>query len=320
MSPKPFVSVVIPVLNEEENVEALYDRLKELLDREASRREIIYVDDGSIDGTVSKVTQLHAKDPTVKLVSLSRNFGHQLALTAGLDHAQGDVVVTMDADLQHPPDVIPKFLEKWREGYDVVSGVKTGAARRSWFVEMLAGIFYFFMKRLSDTAIDPQASDFRLFTRPVVLALRSMRESTRFLRGLVKWVGFRSITVPYEPAERFRGAPKYTLRMLARLAGAGVFSFSVVPLRLATMTGLCVALLAAVYAAFALYARFVWRHVIEGWTSMILVVMFLGSLQLVFIGIVGEYLGRAFMEAKHRPLYLVRSRLGLDADAQPSAS
>lgn len=315
MNEKPFLSVVLPVLNEEENVEALYDRLKEVLDREASRREIVFVDDGSTDGTLAKIGQLHAKDPTVKVVSLSRNFGHQIALTAGLDHVQGELCVTMDADLQHPPDVIPRFLDKWREGFDVVSGVKTGVARRSWFVELLARLFYFVMSRLSDTAIDPQASDFRLFTRPVLDALRSMRETTRFLRGLVKWVGFKSVTVPYEPAERFRGAPKYTLRMLARLAGAGVFSFSVVPLRLATLTGIGVALLATGYAAYVAYVRIVKGNIIEGWTTLIIVVLFLGSLQLLFTGMVGEYLGRTFLEAKQRPLYVVRSRIGLEPAA-----
>jgi dolichol-phosphate mannosyltransferase len=318
MSEKPFVSIVIPVLDEEENVEPLYQQLRDVLEKEASRREIIFVDDGSTDATAARISQLHAQDPSVKLLSLSRNFGHQIALTAGLDHASGDVCITMDADLQHPPAVIPKFLEKWREGFDVVSGVKTGVQRRSWLIELLARIFYFFMARLSDTAIDPQASDFRLFTRPVVLAIRSMRESTRFLRGLVKWVGFKSATLPYEPAERFRGAPKYTLRMLSRLAGAGVFSFSVVPLRLATFTGIVVAALAFVYGGYALYARVVLRRVIEGWTSLMIVVLFLGSLQLLFTGIVGEYLGRAFMEAKRRPLYLVRSRAGIEPDGQPS--
>lgn len=313
MSDKPFISVVIPVLNEEENVETLAARLKEVLDKEASQREILFVDDGSTDATPARIAALNAKDPTVKLIALSRNFGHQIALTAGLDHARGDVVVTLDGDLQHPPEVIPKFLEKWREGYEVVSGVKTGVARRFFLIEWMAKIFYFFMSRLSDTALDPQASDFRLFARPVVAALRSMRESTRFLRGLVKWVGFKSVTVPYEPAERFRGAPKYTLRKLMGLAGAGVLSFSVVPLRLATILGVIVSCLAVVYAAWAIYVKVHLRQIIEGWTSLMIVVLFLGSLQLLVMGIVGEYLAKAFLETKHRPLYLIRSRIGVEA-------
>lgn len=304
------ISVVVPILNEEENVGPMVDRLRPILEKEGEW-EIVFVDDGSTDSTAARVQELHAKEPSVKLVSLSRNFGHQLALTAGLDHANGDVVVTMDGDLQHPPEVIPKFLEKHREGFEVVSGTKTGIARRSFFVEMLAGLYYWMLRKLSSTDIDPQASDFRLMDKRVVMALRESRESTRFLRGLVKWVGFRSTTVPYEPAERFRGQPKYTLRRLASLAGAGIFSFSVVPLRLTTFTGLFVAGLATVYAGYAFYARIFMRRVIEGWSSLMIAVLFLGSLQLVFLGIVGEYLGRVFLEVKRRPLYLVRQRVGL---------
>jgi len=315
MNEKPYVSVVIPVLNEEENVEPLHERLREVLDREASRREIIYVDDGSTDGTVARIRGLHEKDPTVKLVCLSRNFGHQLALTAGLDHAQGDLCITMDADLQHPPDAIPRFLEKWREGYEVVSGVKSGASKRSWLVEPFSRFFYFLMSRLSDTPVDPEASDYRLFTRPVVTALRATRESTRYLRGLVRWVGFRSTTVPYQTAERFRGSAKYTLGQRISLARAGIFSFSIIPLRLASLAGVVVAALAFVYAVYAIYARLVLHQTIQGWTSLIIVVLFLGSLQLLFTGILGEYLGRVFIEAKDRPLYVVRSRIGLEEEA-----
>jgi glycosyltransferase involved in cell wall biosynthesis len=317
MGEKPFVSIVIPVLNEEENVEPLYERLRDVLDREASRREILYVDDGSTDATAAKIKALHEKDPSVKLICLSRNFGHQLALTAGLDHAQGDVCVTMDADLQHPPDAIPRFLEKWREGFEVVSGVKTGASKRTWLVDPFSRVFYLLMSWLSDTRIDPEASDFRLFTRPVVAALRATRESTRFLRGLVKWVGFRATTVPYETAERYRGTAKYTMGQRLALARAGIFSFSIIPLRLASLTGVIVAALAFVYAVYSIYAHVVLHQTIQGWTSLIIVVLFLGSLQLLFTGLLGEYLGRVFIEAKQRPLYLVRSLVGLAEDAVP---
>lgn len=311
MPDKPFVSVVVPMLNEEENVEALYARLKDVLSKEAGRYEIVFVDDGSEDRTVERVSALHQADPNVKLVSLSRNFGHQTALTAGLDHASGDVVVTMDADLQHPPDLIPQLLAKHREGYDVVSGVKSGRGKRSWFLELTASIYYFLISRLSSVEIDTHASDFRLMDRKVVLALRSLRESTRFLRGLVKWIGFKSTTVPYAPGERYRGHPTYTFSKRVGVGAAGVFTLSVVPLRLATFTGLFLGFLGAGATVYGFFRP------LENWQVLTIVMLFVGALQLVFLGIVGEYLGRVFLEVKRRPLYLVRNRLGVSESAPP---
>jgi glycosyltransferase involved in cell wall biosynthesis len=314
MTEKPYISVVVPVFNEEGNVEPLYARTKEVLSREAGRYEILFVDDGSTDATAARVTALHRTDPLVKLISLSRNFGHQVALRAGIDHASGDLVVTMDGDLQHPPEVIPQLLAKQREGFDVVSGVKSGHGKRSFFLELTAGLYYL-LCRLFKIPVDPHASDFRVMEKKVVDALRATRESTRFLRGLVKWVGFRSATVPYERGERLKGRPSYTLRRRFEVAFAGLFSFTTAPLRLATLTGLC---LAAVAVALAIYlAILVGAHGFGTMDVLLLVVLFLSGIHLFFLGIVGEYLGRVFMEVKRRPLYLVREKLGLSADTGP---
>ncbi len=312
MSERPFISVVIPAFNEEENVGILYERLKPVLDRESSRYEILFVDDGSTDETSKRISELREKDSCVKLIELSRNFGHQAALTAGIDHVTGDVCITMDADLQHPPEALPQLLEKHREGFDVVSGVKTGPRRRSLVMELIARIYYFLLRTISHIPIDPHASDFRLMDRKVVEALQSTRESARFLRGLVKWIGFRSTTLPYEPAQRLKGRPTYTLRRRMEVGMAGVFSFSIVPLRLGTFVGIGVALLATAGALFALIERISTGRPIDNVTVLLIVVLFLGGLNLTFLGIVGEYLGRVFLEVKKRPLYVIRSRVGLD--------
>ncbi len=308
---RPFLSVVVPVLNEEDNVGHLCDRLRSVLAAEASRFEVIFVDDGSTDATARRVADLHASDPSIRLVSLSRNFGHQIAITAGLDHVDGDACVTMDADLQHPPEVIPRLLAEYRKGFDVVSGVKTSQGRRFWVYRLGAAIYYPVMRRISNEAIEPHASDFRLMDRTVVDALRRTREATRFLRGLVKWVGFRSTSIPYEVGERHRGEPKFNFRRLAQLGAAGVFSFSVAPLRLATITGLLVAVFAGLMAVYYFVLKF--REDVEpqGWTSLMVVILFLGGIQLLSIGMIGEYLGRVFVEAKRRPLYLVRETIGI---------
>lgn len=306
MSEKPYISVVLPVFNEEENLQPVYERLREVLSKEAGRFEIVFVDDGSSDRTASVIEELHQKDPSVKLVGLSRNFGQQVALTAGLDHAEGDVVITMDADLQHPPDAIPRLLEKHREGFEVVSAVKEGAGRRSWFLESTAALYYFLLRRVADVPIDAHASDFRLLDRKVVTALRATRESSRFMRGLVRWVGFRSTTVPYQQGGRHKGRPAYTLRKRFEVAAAGLFGFSMVPLRLCTLAGVLLLLLGT---ACGLYGAIRLRD-LESLYTAIGAILFVGGLQLFFLGVAGEYLGRIHFEVKNRPLYVVRRRVG----------
>ena len=310
---KPFLSVVVPFLNEEGNLGPLYERLRPVLQAEASRYEILFVDDGSSDGSVRRVRELQAQDPSVKLIVLARNYGHQLALTAGLDHATGDAVLTLDADLQHPPELIPRFLEEWRRGADVVHGVKTGRARGGLLKRAFASAYYRLMRWIARVEIVPHASDYRLLSRTAAAALRSMRERSRFLRGLVNWMGFPTARVAYEPDERRSGRPKYTFRRSAGLGLSGVLSFSTFPLRLSTYAGLAIGALSLAYAGFALHARLFRGAVIEGWTSMIVAVLFLGSTQLLALGVLGEYLARVFDEVKARPLYLVREAPGSDA-------
>ncbi|MBI4614032.1 MAG: glycosyltransferase family 2 protein [Planctomycetes bacterium] len=308
---QPRVSVVVPFLDEERNIDPLYERLVGPLRSESSSYEIIFVDDGSTDGSRDRVLELHGRDPGVKLISLSRNHGHQIALTAGLDRATGDVVVTMDADLQHPPEELPRFIEKWREGYDIVHGVKTGIGGRGPLKALLAFLYYPLMRKIARTEIVPHASDYRLLSKRAVRALGSMRERARFLRGMTTWVGFRSTTLPFDTAPRHAGVPKYTLRRQIQLGFWGVVSFSTFPLHLSMYLGLLTGALCLAYAAYAIYEHIL-GVTIQGWTSLMVVMLFLGSVQLVFLGVLGMYLGRVFEEVRQRPLYVIQESLGFD--------
>ena len=310
MSEKPFISIIVPLLNEEENVGPLHDRLTKVLSEVANGHEIIFVDDGSTDGSVACIEELHEKDATVKLVSFSRNFGHQFALTAGLDHARGGVVITMDADLQHPPETIPALLEQHREGFEVVSGVKKGASRRSFFLELTAVLYYFLLRRISSIPIDAHASDFRLMDRKVVLALRQAQESTRFLRGLVKWLGFRSTTVPYQPAARHGGRTAYTLRKRIELGVAGLLAFSPAPLRVCKLAGVLLLCIAIAFRGMAAVSE----TDLTGSELKLAAILVLGGVQLLFMGLAGENLGRTYMKARRRPIYVVRRRLGVEPE------
>lgn len=306
------ISVVIPVCNEAENVPTLYDRLKSVLETLPYSVEILFVDDGSTDGTFKAVKQLQQRDRRIKALSFSRNFGHQAALTAGLQFATGDAVITMDGDLQHPPSLIPTLIEKWKEGNQVVFTVRESTADESFFKRVTSRIFYRIMTASSQTPVQPFGADFRLLDRAVVASLNTMEERDRFLRGLIGWVGFSSVGVPFTADARAAGTTKYSTKRMVKFALDGILSFSATPLRLVTFLGFGVSALSFLYGAYSLYAFFFTDLTIPGWTSLLVTVLFLGGVQLISIGFLGEYLVRVYNEAKHRPLYIIKDSLNID--------
>ena len=309
------LSVVLPCYNEEESITETYTQLTEKLGTLRLPFEMIFVDDGSRDSTPRLLADLHAKDARVKVVCLSRNFGHQVALSAGIEHAGGQAVVLMDADLQDPPEVVAIMIQKWNEGWDVVYGTRIEREGESWFKLGAAKLFYRLINSISQIPIPLDTGDFRLMDRKVVDALLTLPERDRFLRGMVSWVGFSQTAVPFRRAPRVAGTTKYPFWKLARLAADGILSFSVIPLRLATMLGLTVSLFSMIGVLTALVVRIFTQHWVTGWTSLFLAILFLGGVQLICLGIFGEYLGRIYGETKHRPLYVVRERFGFKIPA-----
>ena len=307
------LSVVVPCFNEEAVLRETHRRLTSVLESlQGLDYELVYVDDGSRDRTPLLLQQLQASDRRVRVVQFSRNFGHQIAVTAGVEHAAGDAVVLIDADLQDPPEVIEAMVARWREGYDVAYGVRTDRPGESAFKLATAKGFYRMINRLSETPIPLDTGDFRLMDRKVVDALQAMPERDRFVRGMVSWVGFRQVAVPYRRDPRLAGESKYPLLKMVRFALDGVTSFSVQPLRVATWLGFAVSALAVVGIVYALALRLFTNDYVTGWTAMMIAVLFLGGVQLLSLGVMGEYIGRIYGEAKRRPLYLVQERLGFD--------
>jgi polyisoprenyl-phosphate glycosyltransferase len=308
------LSVVVPCANEEEMLPETNRRLVALLGPMPLDFEVVYVDDGSTDSTPDLLRHLSAQDDRVRVVRLSRNFGHQVAITAGLAHASGDAVVVIDADLQDPPEVIGEFVKRWQQGYDVVYGIRTEREGEAAFKLWTAKAFYRFINLLSDTRIPLDVGDFRLMDRAVVQALLSMPERDRFVRGMVSWLGFSQVAVPYRRAARLAGSTKFPLIKMLRFAADGIVSFSVVPLRLATWLGLTSSALAILGILWALFTRFFAPGLVKGWTSIVIAVLFFGGVQLSCLGIIGEYVGRIYGESKHRPLYVVRETMGIRAE------
>lgn len=301
------ISVVIPVYNEEPNLLTLHKRLSNVISR---GDELIFVDDGSNDQSWDLISRLHREDNRVRAIRLSRNFGHQVALMAGIDIAKGNAVITMDADLQHPPEFIASLVSKWKEGYEVVYATRSHRGHLRLFKRLTSSSFYRLTQLIARRAPPPLAADFRLLDMKVVNELRKLKERTRFLRGLVGWVGFEEICIPYEEDRRHAGTSKYTFAKMVRLAVDGITAFSSFPLRLSFYFGLLVSILSFIYALYAIYVHFFTSEAVPGWTSVLVSVLFLGGVQLITLGIVGEYLSRVYEEVKERPLYIVRESLG----------
>jgi glycosyltransferase involved in cell wall biosynthesis len=303
------LSVVAPMMDEEETVEPFLARVRAALD--GVTYEVILVDDGSKDGTAAAMAAAAAADPRVKVVSLSRNFGHQPALTAGLEHSSGDAVVMLDGDLQDPPEVIPQMLERWREGVDVVYAVRQQRLGETAFKRVTARGFYRVFRRLTRMDLAVESGDFRLMDRRALRALLAMPERNRFLRGMTVWIGFTQTAVPFVREERTAGVTKYPLRKMLRFSFDAITSFSSVPLQWATILGFVFSGLAFIGIPLTIVARY--TNVYErGVPSTILIILLLGGIQLITVGIIGEYVGRIYDEVKHRPLYVVGKRINLD--------
>ena len=301
----PFVSVVIPCFNEAGNIRVLYDQLAPIL-ASYPTRELLFVDDGSKDETVGLVEALSKKDATVKLIQLSRNFGHQAALKAGLDSAKGDCVISLDADLQHPPELIPDLIRKWQEGHEVVFTQREEDPNLSWMKRATSKLFYRLAQKLTSVQILQGTADFRLLDREVVDVLKQLDESYLFIRGLVSWVGFKQTSISYKPQSRFAGESNYTYRKMFSLALSGITSFSIKPLQLSMLLGLFIASLAGIYGLYVIYIFAFTDQAMPGWASTTASVLFIGGVQLIMLGVLGEYVGKGFMEGKRRPTYIIR--------------
>ena len=313
---RQLVSVVVPVFNEQATLDALAQRLVTALDRAGERFEVVFVNDGSRDRTAEMLRAHHERDPRLKCLMLSRNFGHQVAVTCGLDHAEGDAVVVMDGDLQDPPEVLPGMIARWREGFDVVYAVRR-RRKESWAKVLAYKWFYWLLHRVSYLDIPLDSGDFSLMDRRVVDLLAKMPERNRFVRGLRTWVGLRQTGFEYERDARLAGESKYSFTKLLRLAFDGLVSYSFVPLRMVSNLGMLVSLSALGYMAYLVIARALGDTTIQGWTSTVVIVLFLGGVQLLSLGIIGEYIGRIFDEVKQRPQYVVSEAFGVGPSKRP---
>jgi dolichol-phosphate mannosyltransferase len=317
MSRLPRYSILVPVFNEEGVIPECHRRLKEVMDSAAEPYELIFIDDGSRDRSGEQLRALAAADPCVKVISFSRNFGHQIAISAGMDRAAGQAVVVIDADLQDPPAVILAMIEKWKEGYEVVYGKRGQRQGETAFKKASAFLFYRLLRRLTDVDIPTDVGDFRLIDRKVCDVMASIRERNRFVRGLISWVGFRQTAVTYLREKRFAGETKYPLSKMLRFAADAVIGFSYRPLKLATHLGLLTSLAGFGYLLYVLYLAIFTDRTVQGWASLIALNLIFNGIVLGILGIMGEYVGRIYEEAKGRPFYVVRETLGFPAPTAP---
>ncbi len=301
-----FISLVVPAYNEQEVLPEFHARASKVLSELDIEYEIVYVNDGSKDKTINVIKELGKKDSHVAIVDLSRNFGKEIALTAGLDHAKGGAVIVIDADLQDPPELIPELIEKWRDGFDVVYAKRVIRDGETWFKKFTAHLFYRFIQRLSSVHIPEDVGDYRLISRSALDALLTMREQHRFMKGLFAWVGFSQVAVPYRRDPRAAGETKWNYWKLWNFALEGVTSFTTKPLKLASYLGVGIAFLSFIYGAYIIYDTLVHGNPVPGYPSLMVVVLFIGGLQFIILGIIGEYLARTFSETKNRPLYLIK--------------
>jgi dolichol-phosphate mannosyltransferase len=310
MRTSPRYSVLIPVFNEEQVIAECHRRLKQVMDSTGEPYELIFVDDGSRDASPDLLRSLAASDPNVKVIAFSRNFGHQIAISAGMDHAAGDAVVVIDADLQDPPAVILAMIAKWKEGYEVVYGKRGERQGESAFKKATAFLFYRLLRRLTDVDIPTDVGDFRLIDRKVCDVMARIRERNRFVRGIISWIGFRQTAVSYVREKRFAGETKYPLAKMLRFGVDAIIGFSYRPLRLATHMGLLTSLGGFAYLLYVLYLRVFTSQTVQGWTSLIALTLIFNGIVLGILGIMGEYIGRIYDESKGRPFYVVRETAG----------
>lgn len=315
---RPTLSLVIPIFNEELVIPELERRLKAVLASWADlveSWEVVFINDGSKDDSLNQLRTMAASEPRYKVLSFARNFGHQMAITAGMDRADGDAVVVMDADLQDPPEVVREMITLWRQGFDVVYGVRRKRAGETLFKKLTAAAFYRLLRAmLGGISIPADAGDFRLLSRPVVMAMRALKERHRFVRGMVSWVGFRQTAAYYDREARFAGETKYPVSKMLRFAIDAITSFSTVPLRFATWLGMLAGLSAVAIALWAIYIKLFVTGVVQGWTTIMILVALGTSAQLLMIGVLGEYVGRIYEEVKRRPLYVIGEEINADED------
>lgn len=303
------VSFVVPVFNEEENIHEFHRRLTKVMAPLPYDYEILFIDDGSKDHTSQLIRELAQKGPHVQGYVFARNFGHQLALTCGLDQSTGDAVISMDGDLQHPPEMVPQLLEKWEQGYEIVQTVRKATEDATWFKNITSRLYYKLINSMSEVRITPGGSDFRLMDRKAVDALNRFRERARFIRGMVNNLGFRYTTIEFVAPPRFAGHSKFSLKKMLRFALDGITAFSRAPLRLALYVGCIAGLCSFLLLIHVIYVKYVIQDAVPGWTTLACAEFFLGGVELIGIGIVGEYVGRIFDEVKQRPLYIIREHI-----------
>lgn len=308
------ISIVVPAFNEQEVLPEFHKRLAAVLDNLADEAEVIYVNDGSTDQTFMVLEKLHAQDSRVFVLDLSRNFGKEIAMTAGLDYARGDAVIVIDADLQDPPELIPKLIKQWRAGYDVVYAKRIARSGESWFKKVTAYLFYRIIHSVNRVRIPEDTGDYRLLSREALLALRQLREQHRFMKGLFSWIGFRQIAVPYQRDARFAGNTKWNYWKLWNFALEGITSFTIAPLKIGTYIGFFTALGAFLYGLVIITKTLFFGADVPGYPSLMVVILFIGGVQLVAIGIMGEYMGRMFNENKNRPLYFIKQHQPAEAE------
>ncbi|HYF84151.1 MAG TPA: glycosyltransferase family 2 protein [Clostridia bacterium] len=314
---RKLISIVVPMYYEEKVAEECYKRLKSVMDGCGYEYELVFVNDGSRDGTPDILERIAVNDRNVKVLGFSRNFGHQVAVTAGIDKARGNAIIIIDADLQDPPELIPEMLKLWEQGYEVVYAKRKRRKGESLFKRTTARIFYIVLDKLSDTRIPLDTGDFRLIDAKVADELRRMREKNRFLRGMVSWIGFKQTPIEYEREERFAGETKYPLKKMVKLALDGIISFSSKPLKLSQYLGFFAVVCAMVIFIYSLVYRLVGgKNLVTGWASIMTTVAFLGGVQLISIGILGEYIGRMYEESKGRPLYIIEKEINFDDEEQ----
>ena len=306
MNGKPTYTIIAPIYNEIDNIQVLYQRVSEVMDSTGEPWEFVMVDDGSSDGSTQAILDLKAKDNKIVPVIFARNFGHQIAVSAGLDYSKGEAVVIIDADLQDPPEVILDLIAKWKEGYEVVYAVRAKREGETWFKLFTAAAFYRLIQRITDVNLPMDTGDFRLLDHKVVKVMQGMREKHRFLRGMSVWVGFKQIGVEYDRAERYAGETKYPLKKMFKLASDAITGFSYLPLKLATYLGFTTSGLGLLAALLVIILRLTGSELLQGQAATLIAVLFLGGVQLISLGLLGEYIGRLYDEARGRPLYIVR--------------